>query len=384
MEWDNHAGTIDTDGPSAPCDFSRYYRGRIGDAPCSLALSRTGSKLRGFMAYDAGFGQLDVVGKVESDHKLTLTETKGGRAIATLTGRCDSTTGAITGSWSGGGATKTVVLKPREADGVPLIQHVRRFGEAKQDAPSCNWNVLSPAVFGLRDHGRTARINQLLRVRFAGGDEADMERQVKQCDPGTSRHVLGWYSVEANGHGLLSVLTNGYVYFGPAAHGWFNAAADAISIDVPTGRKLALTDVVKSSKALRPLVHSCMTLVVKAVEEGDAWWHERDIQGVPTDKLGEPAVETDPSFDPTSLREPSFVVLPDGIAVLIRNQPTVSAALELQGPVLRWGALLRAGVLNPRSPVRRLWAKTKSLPSAEPTCTRFFLPHWARPVVRGE
>jgi len=352
----------------------------VGEAPYSVALSRTGPDLTGFAAYDAGFGELDIVGKVESDDELTLTETKAGRTIATLTGACDPTTGTITGTWSGGGKTRAVVLKPREADGVPLVQRVRRFGEANPDAPSCYWDVRSPAVFGLRDEERTARINQVLGVRFAGANEADMERRLEQCNPGGGGSVLGWYSIEANAEGLLSVLTNGYVYFGPAVHGWFNAAADAISIDIPTGRKLALTDVVESSDAFRLLVHSCMSQVADQVGGGDTWWWERAIQGVPTDSHGESVEVTDPSFDPSSLREPSFLVLPDGIAVLIRNQPTVSSGLELRGPVLRWGALLRAGVLKPGSPIRRLWAKTKPLPPTEPTCARFFVPRWAKPI----
>lgn len=386
VEFDNLAGTIDSDGPPAPCDFARTYRGTVGKAPCSVTLSRKGSKVRGSVAYDAGFGELELVGAVEADRKLTVTETAKGRAIATLSGVCDPATGAISGSWSGGGEMKALVLKPRDADGVPLVQRRRQFGKPLQDAPSCHWDVRRPAVFGLGDPGRTARINDHLRVRFVGASEVDMERRVKQCDPGTSQHVLGWYSIEANTQGLLSVLSNGYVYFGPAVHGAFNAAADAINIDIPTGRKLTLSQVVQSSRAFRPLVHSCMLFVADHLDPdggGDGWWWERAIQGVPTDKDGEPVEESDPAFVPSSLYEPSFLVLPDGIAVLIRNQPTVSSAIELTGPVLRWGALLRAGVLNRRSPVRRLWANTKPLPSGEPTCVRFFEPRWAgRPSPR--
>jgi hypothetical protein len=381
MEFDNLAGAIDADAPPAPCDFARLYRGKVGESPCSLALSRVGSKLSGFAAYDAGSGDIEVAGQVEPDGALGLSEVKDGKKLAELRGTCAPDTGVITGRWKrAGAATDTpFTLHPREAGGVPLGEHRRRFGVLIEDTPSCHWDVRSPVVFGQRDAERTRRINAALRVRFTGGDEAGMERLVNNCGKGDDRHVLGWYSVEMSSEGVLSVLENGYTYFGPAVHGDFTAAARVISIDIPTGRTLALRDVVTSSKALRPVVTSCMKLVAEKLGGGDEWWFERDIQGVPCDKLGDPVAESSPEFVPSSLREPSFLVLPDGIAVLIRNQPTVSAAIELSGPVLRWGALLRAGVLKAGSPLARLWAKEKPLGAQEPACVRFFEPKWSTP-----
>jgi hypothetical protein len=87
--------------------------------------------------------------------------------------------------------------------------------------------------------------------------------------------------------------------------------------------------------------------------------------------------ETAPTFVPSSLHEPSILVLPDGIAALLRNQPTVSAGLSLRGPVIRWSALLRAGVLKARSPIARLWAGEKSA-AGEPACQRVFEPRWVK------
>ncbi len=88
--------------------------------------------------------------------------------------------------------------------------------------------------------------------------------------------------------------------------------------------------------------------------------------------------ETAPAFVPSSLHEPSILVLPDGIAVLLRNQPTVSAGLSLRGPVIRWSALLRAGVLKASSPIARLWAGEKPLAAGEPACQRVFAPRWVK------
>jgi hypothetical protein len=373
----NLAGTIDSDGPPAPCDFARAYRGKVGEDAVSIVLSRTGATLRGFSAYDAGFGDIEISGAVQPDGSLTLTERKDGKDTAVLHGTCASGTGVITGSWVQGTVNRPFRWSPREAGGAAIAQRAKRIHAGAKDS-TCQWDVRSPAVFGLGDAGRTARINGLLKVRFSGANEEEMERKVIRCAPGGDNQVQGWYSVEANSKGLLSVVENGYVYLGPQVHGDFGAAEAAISVDVPTGRRIGLGDVVTSSKALRPVVASCMQLFADRLGTGDAWWWERDIQGVPADRNGEPVEETAPSFVPSSLHEPSILVLPDGIAVLLRNQPTVSAGFALRGPVIRWSALLRAGVLKAGSPVARLWAGEKPAAAGEPACQRVFVPRWVK------
>ena len=366
---------------AAPPASPRYGRWKSHGAAISVVLSLSGSTLTGFSAYDTGSGELALTGSLAAGGRIQLSERSGGKEVSTLAGSCAPDTGAISGTMTMAGGSrrqaKPFVLWPGVARGTPLVQRIQRFGEIVEDAPSCSWDVRSPAVFGLGDAARAARINALVRVRFPGSDEAAMVRDVKSCPPRTDRRVGGWYSFEADTQGVLAFVENGYTYFGPAVHGDFNAAAAAVSVDVPTGRKLALADLVTSSAALRPLVTACAKLAGEKLK-GDPWWFERDIHGVPSDKSGEPADIGSPTFDPRSIREPSFLVLPDGIAVLIRNQPTVSAFLELQGPVIRWGALLREGVLAPRSIVARLWAREKPLAPGEPPCVRMFAPRWIK------
>jgi hypothetical protein len=374
----NLAGTLDADGPKAPCDFARSYRGKIGEDSLSVVLSKASTKLQGFSAYDTGFGDIELSGAVQADGTFTLAERKDGKDTAALRGRCASETGILTGTWTQGSVTRPFTWSPREAGGTPLAQRARKI-ERKGKGSECNWNVRSPAVFGLGDADRTGRINAFLKVRFPGANEEEMERKVTQCPPGADNQVQGWYSVEANTNGLLSVVENGYAYLGPQVHGDFGAAEAATSVDVPSGRRLALGDLVISSKALRPLVTSCMKLFTESVGGGDEWWWERDIQGVPADKNGDPVDEKAPTLDPKSLHDPSILVLPDGIAVLLRNQPTVSAQLALRGPVIRWGAMLRAKVLKAGSPAARLWAGEKPLAEGEPACTRVFMPRWVKP-----
>ena len=376
----NLAGTVDADGPPAPCDLARSYRGKVGEEALSVVLSRASATLHGSSAYDSGFGEIEISGSAQPDGTLTLAERKDGKDTAVLHGRCASDTGILTGTWTQGSINRPFTLKPREAGGAPLGQRARRI-ERKAKGSECTWDVRSPAVFGLGDAERTARINGLLKVRFPAANDEEMERRVTTCAPGADNQVQGWYSVEANTRGLLSVVENGYAYLGPMVHGDFGAAEAAISVDVPSGRRLALTDVVTSSKALRPLVKSCMTLLVAKIT-GDEWWWERELQGVPSDKDGEPAEETAKTFVPSSLREPMILVLPDGIAVLIHNQPTVAAQMALRGPVLRWGALLRAGVLKASSPAARLWAGEKPAAAGEPTCQRVFEPRWVNQLKR--
>ena len=374
------AGTIDADTPPAPCDYSRNYRGTVGKSPWSVILSRKGSALEGHVAYDAGGGELDVRGTVRPDGTITFEESKDGKTGGQIEGQCAPDTGIISGTWKLGPKSQPFVLKPRGAKGTPLFERRRVIGAPQEEDSWCYWDVRNPLVFGLGDAERSARINAHLRIKFHFLNEAEAERIVTKCPKDTSNQVRGYYSIEANEQGLLSVLENGYVYLGPAVHGDFTAAAAAISIDVPTGRSLVLTDIVTSSKALRPVVKSCMKFLVESIGDGDEWWFERDIQGVPADKDGEPVEETAPTFVPSSLHEPSFLVLPEGLAVLIRGQPTVSSYLEMQGPVIQWGALVRASILKTNSPVARLWAGVKPLGPSDPSCVRFLKPKWATPV----
>jgi hypothetical protein len=78
--------------------------------------------------------------------------------------------------------------------------------------------------------------------------------------------------------------------------------------------------------------------------------------------------------EPSSIREPGFLVLEDGLAVVMTGMPTVGAGLEFIGPVIRWGALLREGILKRSSPVSRLWAKERPLEKGQPACQRIFTP----------
>lgn len=376
------AGTIDADAPSAPCDFSRNYRGKVGDSPWSVQLNRKDSVLEGVVAYDNGSGELALRGSVRPDGTFTLEESKDGQRGGQIEGRCAADTGILSGSWKQGKTTRNFTLAPRNAKAVGIFERRRVIGKSVEDEPSCHWDVRNPAVFGLGDASRAGLINAQLKLKFRWLDEADAEKRVQTCPRGTDNHVTGYYSIEMNESGVLSILENGYVYLGPAAHGEFNAAAAAISVDVPTGRKLALADIVSSGKAMRPVVKSCMKLVVETLDGGDEWWHERDIQGVPSDKDGEPVEETSKDFDPSSIHDPSFLVLPDGLAVLIRNQATVGAFLEMQGPVIQWGALVRAGILKANSPIARIWANAKPLAANEPSCVRFFSPKWNTPLKR--
>lgn len=381
-ELDLLAGTIDADAPAAPCDFSRNYRGKVGDSPWSVQLTRKDSVLEGFVAYDNGSGELALRGSVRPDGTFVLEESKDGQRGGQFEGRCAADTGILSGSWKLGKTTRSFTLAPRNAKAVGIFERRRVIGKPAEEELWCHWDVRNPAVFGLGDASRAGLINAHLKLKFGGLDEADAEKRVQTCPRGTENHVTGYYSIEMNEQGILSILENGYVYLGPAAHGEFNAAAATISIDVPTGRKLALADIVTSGKAMRPVVKSCMKLVAETLDGGDEWWHERSIQGVPSDKYGDPVEETSKDFDPSSIHDPSFVVLPDGLAVLIRNQATVGAFLEMQGPVIQWGALLRAGVLKANSPIARIWSNVKPLAATEPLCVRFFSPKWNSPLKR--
>ncbi|MBL8741519.1 MAG: hypothetical protein JNK04_10510, partial [Myxococcales bacterium] len=212
-----------------------------------------------------------------------------------------------------------------------------------------------------------------------GVDDAKIERDVRACRKDVGIKALGYYAIAANENGLLSVSMDGYLDIAPSVHGDSNAATRVISIDIPTGKVLSLGDIVSSARALRPVVTSCMDMTGELIGSGGPWWWEREIQGVPTDKEGNEVAEGSPTFDPKSYREPISLVLPDGLAVLIPAQSTAGSFLTGQGPVIRWGALVRAGILKPKSPVSRLWAGAKPLGPDEPSCVRFYTPAYTTP-----
>lgn len=371
-----YAGAIDgiapLDGAVAPCDFDRTYRGKIGEAGVSWALRRKGQALEGWAAYDAGAGALELRGRVEPNGTITVTEHDGDRQGGRATATCDPATGALQGDFLPGNG-RTLRLAPRPRGTTPIVEKRKQIGKLSEDEPSCTWDVRNPAVFGLGDPGREGRINVALKMRFH--DEAALEKQVAQCASQvggrTDNHATGWYSIESDESGVLSVLRNGYLYFGPAVHGEWNAGADAISIDVPTGRRLALNDVVTSSAALRPILSSCIAFGTRRLSEWNDFELERNLHGLPADE-----------GEPSTVHDPKFLVLPDGLAVLLTNLPTVAAWDELQGLVIRWGALKRDGVLAPKSPIARVWSAIPALAAGEPACERAFAPRWMPRDVR--
>jgi hypothetical protein len=370
------AGAIDKKVTTAQCDFARSYRGTVGDSALSVVLAHDGSKVSGALRYDSGSGELELAGTLEAG-ELIVNELVNGKTVGTLTARCAATTGVLSGTWRKEQIVKPLTLKPLPSGGTPIAQPTKQTGLGEESR--CTFNVAWPAVFGLHDAARTSRINAALKLDFNGVDDAKIERDARACPKDAGIKALGFYAIEANDNGVLSVLMDGYLDVAPSVHGDSNAATRSVSIDVPTGKVLALTDIVTSSRALRPVVTSCMELTSNAIGSGDAWWWEREIQGVPSDKNGDEAAEDSRTLDPKSLREPSFIVLPDGLAVLIPQQPTVSSFLTGRGPVLQWGALVRAGILKGSSPVARLWSGAKSLPAEAPACVRFFVPAWAAP-----
>lgn len=294
-----------------------------------------------------------------------------------LTGRCDPTTGALTGSWVMKGDPKNLQFKPLPKGSMPIVE--RRMERGTPSELSCSLSVDSPAVFGFGNSEKASRINAALKVRFYDHTDSDLAQMIDQCLAHKSiGAVMGWYSVEMNSQGVLSVLTNGIINIAPSVHSTWNAAARAVSIDAVTGKTLVLSDVVTSPRALRPLIKRCAVAMVETIGIND-FELERSIQGVEADKNGDP-VEPGAPFAPSSVHVPGFLVLPEGLAVLISGMGTVGAFLEQTGPILPWTALAKEGVLRKDSPVARIWQKQlKSMPAGdEPPCTQVFKPQWLR------
>ena len=115
------SGNIDGQTTTATCDFERPYRGKIGDVAATLVFSKKENKLAGAIAYDSGAGELPLRGEVGADNTWSAAEVVGAKTAGVLTGRCDPTTGALTGSWVMKGDPKNLQFKPLPKGSMPIL-----------------------------------------------------------------------------------------------------------------------------------------------------------------------------------------------------------------------------------------------------------------------
>jgi len=404
------------DGPLAPepCDFHRSYRGKIGETPLTVVLDPSGGQVH----YDRPGAALSIVKRQVDAQRVRFEEKGGGK----FEGTCNAKTGEITGSYALKGKTQSFELWPRPRDWPPMyrITRERRVagnfpGCAKVAKPDTVTSVSLPGddygvavcpptspkarreaisngyaacaasestlrVFGIKN---ATAVNRVLDHTSPFGVAA---QDIKKCWSMHSFYSSTW--VMHASADLLTVQIFRSEDWG-GAHP-MNSTGNGIAIDLASGKLVRLADLVTDTDVLRDLARSCAWdyLAVESIQKtGEVHAYPprypAECNEAPVSQL---MWDCDPK-DPNKLG-PSWALMGEGIAILSQGHAHVSAALDGRGPVISWAALLRAGILDSKAPVARLWKGVSPAPPDAPACTSAYsgnpgLVRWTV-VERGE
>jgi hypothetical protein len=391
---------IDEDTGSAPCDFSRSYRGKVGETPVTLLLRKGPSSkpdaLEGFGHYDRLGPSIELSGKRVEKNGFVVSERSGG----TFEGTCN-TGGALVGTFSFNRKKIPFDLKPRPASWPGLYRVQRRATaepnhplckkKAKADQPIetsetddgpriiclptrpaarkalladgdhllCTASEASYRVFGMPDRNAEKRANDTLT-----GVAFDLARnEIASC-----RHphqvfldtTLLWAQQD------LLVFTGFRSEDFGGAHPLNNGGRTTV-IDLRDGSALALEDLVETSR-LRPAAEACLPYFGALDEDRATFEIEGELPPVLCGKEQTPARYLW-GCDPDDIKAPVWTLLPAGVVIGGWANPHARAADDGRGPILPWSILLRDGILKSGSRVSHLWAGVQPAARSALSCT---------------
>ncbi len=382
--------TLDEPLGGAPCDFSRAFRGTVGQRKVSLVLrrdARAPTLLTGESHEDREGEAGTLSGKLEAS-AFSLSDRSGG----TFRGVCDALTGNLSGTFTLGQASSLFTFSPRPADwpGLymvsvevsaeshnPACARVAKRDEpvalseyeicpprdpAKrkafyEDAPDagCRLRETSFRVFGLGDTRVEKKINAELSL--SQGDPAGT-RACKTA-PQSEDHSMMIVDVRAS---VLVVTT-----FNSVDEGGIhprNSKGPTITLDLTTGEVVPVERVISDLEKLKAPAADCVGLY--EVFGGDT--APAEMPEVAPAKCGEEASGRFLWGCPEH-ETPMLIVTGAGVIVGQSGNPHATIALEGYGPLLPWSVLLRSGVLRQGSPIERLWKDVRPASAEAPACT---------------
>lgn len=356
--------------PPLPCWGERVYRGDIGKAPVTVKIATDGARLSGLAHYDVAGSALALSGTRRGD-AFTIDEKGAGRFV----GKCDPATGQLAGDYVLRGKLSAFSLAPRPSGEVaihevhehldvtsPVPAYCAKLGRttetvtvkerfclptdpkalaALQEESSvglCHLDLRAPRVFGLATPGAESLANAALsqdRFQYAS---REVRAEVKRCPLGGEMSTNGGFSLVYNADDVLSVYFSGFISQTNAAHG-AAIGPEPVVVDLRSGKRLAIGDVVSDEAAFRTAILACY---------GD----DEDIQ------WGGDAVRS----------APRWVVVPGGIAVVVGSVPPIKNGAQGRGPMASFASLLRHKLLRADSPVARLWAGVAPAAKDTPFC----------------
>ncbi|APR79297.1 Hypothetical protein A7982_04644 [Minicystis rosea] len=367
--------SADLDAPNVPdaaCFAARVYRGTIGKERVTIAIATNGARLSGRVHYDLPGPGIELSGEIKGG-SFSLVEKGAGR----FEGTCEAKTGRLTGSYALSGKKTAFALAPRPGGETalhvvherirgtsPVPSYCARLGKTTETqtvaegiclpsdpaalaalqeaygAGLCTFELRAPRVFGFENPGVERAANVALSHDGAEYASPSVLASVKRCPAGGEVKAGGGFSIVHNASEVLSVFLSGYINEANAAHGAM-FGPDPVVVDLRSGKRLAIGDVVSDEAAFRKAILACDPGNYEDLE-----WGEKD-----------------------SLRKaPRWAIVPGGIAVVVGPVAPIKNGLQGRGPIASFASLVKRRLLRADSTIARLWAGVTPAPDDAPFC----------------
>jgi hypothetical protein len=394
-ELDGRAG-------AAACDFNRLYRGSVGTQTLSVHLKKAtnAAELIGEAHDDADRPARKLRGKVGGDLAFEWTEEGGSKWVGT----CDPATGALTGTFTNKQGAEPLELWPRPA-GWPRLFALRRTTRVEANHPACRTKAQPDAMTEIDVGGEDSapviclprdprKRRQLVSEGIGVCSAEDVGARIWGLPPAVSRaanrtlasafhddHVATakqcWHLAQMSSTTRVLYATDGLLTVGESsirdeggAHPLI-AISGGTTVDLVTGSMVSLESVVVRPEALRDLAATCIRRFerVREIETSQTIPLETDPPVGCDDPIGAPYLW---GCDGEASGGPKWALVEGGIAIFANGSPHVAASLDGTGPIVSWQALLREKLLQPDSPVARLWKGIEPAASSAPACSSGF------------
>lgn len=332
----------------APCPLAAGYRGTVMGHRVFARLGRDGSRLYGRYFYEHTGIDLRLDGSISGENGVQLTEGEPDSPTGRFAGTCDSTSGAMDGTWTGGATSGPFHLEPI-APGEVALAAVKRFAvshrvhrpDPDSRIKSCSYTESRVELFGLRDAAVEQSINRQGLDPFAGPRlEIGLAKSAEHCGDGFGFEADSQQTLVDSFRELATLEQSGSIDGGGAHPS--ELTFSRATIDLRTGHPVANQDV---------FVRDLMSRVIACATRAEPFDTTMD-----TDELKQ-------HFDAAS-----FDLTETGVHFFGTDYPHVMAALDGQGPVIGYDVLLRDGYLRTDSPVKRAWSGVTPAPKGKDWC----------------
>jgi hypothetical protein len=329
---------------SGACDLRWGFHGTVAGQEVFLRLKRDGGALAGRYLYAKVGRDLALAGTIDGAGKIDLAEGDRAKPSGHFAGTCAG--GVLDGTWSDAGKTAPFHLEAVTARPTPLVA-TRKLSvshKPKKGAPGgkeCKYEQSVAEIYGAGTPEAELAVNQQPVDVVPFFVDKGQHDAVKACEEGLE--VSFDLGVIATFRGLLTTQGGGSVVAEGAAHPANGEGFHRETWVLATGHKVTEADVFSSFP--EAILKRCAPLAIAAV-----------------------AGSTDPSLVEILTQHRSIDLTPAGVRVWAADYGHAMGVLTGEGPVLTWGALLKAGALRADSPARSAWEGMAPAGPKDPEC----------------